>query len=401
MSDEPEIFSAAASALGYFYQPRFALYYLLKLPENAHVLIEKQDDLEFSETDGKMTLGSLKHKQPGEKLSDLATDFWKSVRVWLASYKQLQTTTDLRFFLFTTATANGPFSRLFLPDAIHANTGDDEESLAEKAEKKLQESKAEVATLVKQSLTELTKDQKVDFFSRIKVFDSQPRIEDLPSLIQSTHFRTIHPRSRTAVFERLEGWWNNEIVLLLNKSRIDPIIGSEVSDKLSSIADEYKSDNLPITFGGSEPQAINVQGDSRIFVTQLREIGISAERIRHAIIDYYRAFEQRSAWARESLLVSGEIEKYEALLTEEWQRYSAVVLDDLRDDAADEILQSKGQEIYRWAQMQCMHLRIRPRVEEAYVVRGNFQILANASPPKVYWHPYFLEKLENILGATG
>jgi hypothetical protein len=319
------------------------------------------------------------------------------VRVWLASYKVLKTSKDLRFFLFTTAEANGPFSKLFLPDAVvDPNDG---ETLAEKAIKKMAESTSEAVTVAKQSLDELTDAEKEDFFSRIKIFDSLPRVEELPALIQSKSFRAINSNARNAVFQRLEGWWNNEIILLLTKKRTDPIVGSELSDMISSIADEYKTDNLPITFGGAEPENIDASGDQRIFVAQLREIGISLERIRHAIIDYYRAFEQRSAWARESLLVSGEIEKYEALLTEEWQRYSAVALDELDSNASEELLKQKGHEVYKWAQMQCMHLKIRPRVDEAYVVRGNFQILANTNPPNVYWHPQFLNRLESILGA--
>ena len=40
--------------------------------------------------------------------------------------------------------------------------------------------------------------------------------------------------------------------------------------------------------------------DPVLFVVKLREIGFS-NRIRNAILDYYRAFEQRSSWARENL----------------------------------------------------------------------------------------------------
>ncbi|MBX9568662.1 MAG: hypothetical protein K2X77_07180 [Candidatus Obscuribacterales bacterium] len=397
MADTPDTFAAAPSALGYFYQPRFALYYLLQLDETAHVLIEKDDDLDFKETDGKLTLASLKHKKEGETLTDLATDYWKSVRVSLASYKIHKSSANLRFFLFTTATATGPFSKLFVPDAKPPEDG---KTLAQKAKDMMAGSKAEIVDHVKKSLEDLSDAEKEDFFSRIKIFDSSPRVEDLPALIKNNYMRTVKTNARNAVFQRLEGWWGNEILLLLTKQRVDPIIGQEVSDMLCSIADEYKADNLPITFGESQPDHIDVAGDNRLFVAQLREIGISSERIHHAIIDYYRAFEQRSAWARESLLVSGEIERYERRLTEEWQRYSAIVFDSIPSGAPEEALKQKGDELYKWAQMQCMHLKIRPRVDEAFVVRGNFQILANVNPPGVYWHPQFLAKLDAILGSS-
>lgn len=116
--------------------------------------------------------------------------------------------------------------------------------------------------------------------------------------------RSIRREFRGAVFERLEGWWNETVVNLLSGKRIEAVYGYEISDKLSAFAEEYKSDNLPITFRGKAPAGeIDAQNDPRLFVVQLREIGAASSRIRNAILDYYRAFEQRSVWARESLLV--------------------------------------------------------------------------------------------------
>jgi len=39
-------------------------------------------------------------------------------------------------------------------------------------------------------------------------------------------------------------------------------------------------------------------------------------RVEYAIRDYYRASEQRSKWAREELLVDGELQSYERELVE-------------------------------------------------------------------------------------
>ncbi|MDI6838431.1 MAG: hypothetical protein QMD99_22295, partial [Rhizobiaceae bacterium] len=110
-----------------------------------------------------------------------------------------------------------------------------------------------------------------------------------------------------------------------------------VSDKLSAIAEEYRSDNLPITFRNAVPEGIDAENDPRLFVEQLRSIGISTNRIQGAIIDYYRAFEQRSAWARESLLVNGEMEEYEDRLADEWSRYKDVVFESLNEDTGEEV----------------------------------------------------------------
>lgn len=216
--------------------------------------------------------------------------------------------------------------------------------------------------------------------------------------------RSIRREHRTSVFERLEGWWNDSVITQLTGHKKEGIFGYEVSDKLSNLSEEYKLDNLPITFRGKSPtEEIDTNKDFRIFVMQLREIGISSNRIRNAILDYYRAFEQRSEWARENLLVSGEIEDYEDRLVDEWGRYKDVVFEELDDSSAENVLLNAGKDLYRWADQQSGNyeaLRIRTRVTEPYIIRGSFHILANYSPePRVHWHPLFLNRLGQLLGA--
>lgn len=211
--------------------------------------------------------------------------------------------------------------------------------------------------------------------------------------------RTVKTEFRRPVYERLEGWWNDLVIKLLSGIRKNEIFGHEVSDKLSQIADEYKTDNLPIHFRNEKPSDdVNPETDPRLFVAQLREIGISPNRIQSAIFDYYRAFEQRSSWAREYVLYEGEVEDYEDRLVDEWGRYRDVIFEDLDEDSAEKELKKTGNKLYKWAEFNTTHLRIRDRVSEAYVVRGHFHILANEKPaPRVYWHPHFLERLDSIL----
>lgn len=135
-------FSAAQQGLGYLYQSRLALLRLLELPENTAVFLEKDDDLDFVDTDGSKSLASLKHKAAGDHLTDLSTDFWKSVRIWLARYKRDGlSVSNLRFFLFTTSTVpNTSFLKGFLPAQAHA--GDEAKMLAEQADEALRRSKS-------------------------------------------------------------------------------------------------------------------------------------------------------------------------------------------------------------------------------------------------------------------
>ncbi|AUZ83719.1 ABC-three component system protein [Methylophaga nitratireducenticrescens] len=398
-------YSAAEQGLGYIYQARLALLQLLQLPENTAVFLEKDDDLDFVDSHGGKSLASLKHKASGDRLTDLSTDFWKSVRIWLARYKaDGRGTSNLRFFLLTTGTVStNSFLKTFL--LTQSGTEDDSTNLSEQADEILSKSKSALIGDITAEFNELTPTEKQDFLARILIIDGSPRIEDIPETIRDKHMRSIRREHRTSVFERLEGWWNDAVIKQLTGGRDEGIFGYEVSDKFSNLAEEYKLDNLPITFRGKAPrEEIDAENDSRIFVMQLREIGISSHRIRNAILDYYRAFEQRSEWARENLLVSGEIEGYEDRLVDEWGRYRDVVFEELDDSSAEDVLLNAGKELFKWADQQSGNyesLRIRTRVTEPYVTRGSFHILANSSPePRVYWHPQFLGRLGRLLGAS-
>lgn len=397
-------FSASEQGLGYLYQSRFALLRLLELAENTAVLLEKDDDLDFVDNDGSKSLASLKHKADGDRLTDLSTDFWKSVRIWLARYKRDgRSASNLHFLLFTTATVpKTSFLWGFL--SAQGGKGDETKTLAEQAEEALRKSKSDLIGGIAMGFNELTHTEKEDFLARILILDNSPRIEDIAVTIKDRHMRSIRREHRSAVFERLEGWWNDEVIKLLTGNRAEGVFGFEVSDKLSALAEEYKLDNLPITFRGKEPAGeIDTENDPRTFVVQLRHIGISSNRIRSAILDYYRAYQQRSQWARENLLVSGEIEDYEDRLVDEWSRYKDVVFEELAENSVEDVLQQAGKELYKWADQlsgNIESLRIRASVTEPYVTRGSFHILADADPePRIYWHPRFLGRLGQLLGV--
>jgi len=398
-------YSAGEQGLGYIYQARLALLYMLQLPEGTAVLLEKDDDLDFVDSGGDKSLASLKHKAIGDRLTDLSTDFWKSVNIWLARYKRDgRAASNFRFFLFTTGTVSADsFLARLLPDQPAASGS--VPTLTELADEALAKSASKLIGPIATAFNELSDPEKMDFLERILIIDNSPRIGDIPAIIRDKHMRSIRREHREFVFERLEGWWADAVIKQLTGASTEGMFGYEISDKLSNFAEEYKADNLPITFRGKVPDnEIDTEADPRLFVAQLRELGISSSRIRSAIVDYYRAFHQRAAWARENLLVSGEVEEYEDRLAEEWSRYKDVIFEKLTEDSAEDALREAGATLYNWAEFdtgKIESLRIRARVTEPYVLRGSFHILADAKPePRVHWHPRFLDRLGNVLGVS-
>jgi hypothetical protein len=401
-------YSAREQGLGYIFQPRFALFQALDLPEDTAILIEKEDDLDFEDASGTKTLASLKHKAVGDRLNDLSVDFWKSVNIWLTRYRANgRLESNFQFFLFTTSTvAPGSFLEFFLHGA---DTTDALPSVWEVTETTLRTSKSKALGKVKELFSSLSDSEKEDFVSRITIVDDVPRIQDLPALIKGQKMRAIRPGHRDAVFERLEGWWNDLIIQMLCDPDFDPIHGADVSERLHAFSEEYRADNLPITFEDAEPEEpIEVATDNRLFVLQLRHLQLSPSRVRNAILDYYQAFEQRSAWARQLLTGAGEIEAYEERLTKEWKRHRDIIFDDAlevpEEDRSESSLVAAGKKLYTWAEVEAQkleHLKIRARVTAPYVMRGSYQILANKRPaPSVYWHPQLLDRIVDSSGAS-
>jgi hypothetical protein len=117
----------------------------------------------------------------------------------------------------------------------------------------------------------------------------------------------------------------------------------------------------------------------------------------HAIRNYYRAFEQRSRWVREDLLLIGELERYEERLIEEWDLHFEQMRDDLGDDAAEEAMRQAAQSLYKWVESGS-HRFIRPGVTEPAIARGTYQMLADDL--RVGWHLEFLDRIKRLLDIT-
>jgi hypothetical protein len=161
------LFSAAEQGLGFIYQPRFALLKVLSLPESTTVLLENGDDLEFDNAAESKSLVSLKHKAVGDLLTNLDTDFWKSIRIWLKHYLDNgRILSDANFMLFTTAEISATsFLKMFAND----KAGGD--ARAKEAGAVLATSQAKSLATVQVELRTLSDKELEYFYSRVTIFD--------------------------------------------------------------------------------------------------------------------------------------------------------------------------------------------------------------------------------------
>lgn len=384
-------FSAAASTLGYLYQARYALCVLLDSPEEAALAIERFDDISFERDGTPQELLQLKHHSKPSSLTNSSSDLWKTLRIWSTFIKD-KTISLPGTILMLVTTSNAPNNSI--ASSLRPGKQRDISSIIKKLLDIANDSENKTLQASFEAFKSLSYQEKELLVSAIQIIDNSPNISDTSSIIKR-RLLTVRRQYLDAVYERLEGWWFSKVVKNLMSDTEDVITRYELQEKIADIADQFKSDNLPIDFLNTVLGDINVTDyDNRIFVLQLKEIALSNKRIEKAILDYYKAFEQRARWARESLLFSDEIEAYERKLVDEWDRFCDKCLDGRQ--ISDDESKSIGRDIFYWMDMEA-EINIRSMVKEPYVMRGSFHMLADNQPPKVWWHPQFISRLEALL----
>jgi hypothetical protein len=390
-------FSAGAQALGYIYQARYALYLILTKNEDKQgVAMESLDDIVLDTEGTPQELLQLKHHINNKaNLTDTSSDLWKTLRVWSTYVKEEKIDlSKITLTLITTATVSEVSATSFLRNDEHRNHKNAHEKIVEVA--KNSKSKDKIMQDCFKAFLDLSNENQIELLDSIYIIDNSPDILDVEKQIKRELRLSVRPKHLELLCERLEGWWFGLVISSLRKGFENPITLFEVKNKISDLAEQFKQDALPIDFYKLEVPD-DFDGESRIFVHQLREIVAKDRRIEKAISDYYRAFEQRSRWIREELIFAEELEEYEERLVDEWERYKDRLEDEEKFDfAQEEECRKFGMKVFGHIDSN-VDVRIRQNVSESYVMRGSYHILADKEQPEVYWHPKFLDKLAQLL----
>lgn len=389
--------SAAPQAVGYLHQARFALLRALQpsQPEDASVVVEGLDDVALQSPNGATTLNQLKHHINEEaKLTDKSTELWKTIRVWCSYFaSDGGEKGPLMLNLVTTAEAPGDSAAALLRQGAGRDVEEAERRLLSAAGSSTNESLEKAFD----AYEELGKEGRIALLKSVTVYDEACTIEEAAEEIKRLVRLSVAKKHVEGAYNRLEGWWFDKVVRQLLDPSSTPIPRGLVLAELRSIADQFGAENLPIDFSDAHLEEEEYAGyDSRTFVQQIKDIAANMDRVKGAILDYYRAFEQRSKWVSEELIYDEDLEKYERKLIEEWQRRKAAYEDELGPDADESDMQDFGKRLLKWVELEAA-IPIRPQVEEKYVVRGSYHILADERVPRVHWHPEFLERLEAVL----
>lgn len=378
--------AASASAAGYLFQCRYALLaglHAIPASPQLAISIEKFDDIAF-ECGGEPTqlIQTKHHIGRTGNLTDASTDFWNTLLIWSRRVAEdVEAPFRIKFVLLTTGRAPDDSAAALLCTQNRNEPEADKRLLKTASESKSKENSDAYA-----AYTELPDDLRLSLLRAVVILDGSSKIIDVrDDIARELH----HAASRDHIdhlVERLEGWWFATVIRALTGKRPKEIPVLAIEQRVDELREEFKRNALPIDFKTKvPPETVVADLDKRPFVRQLRKIEVGPSRIEFAIRDYYRASEQRSRWARQDLLLDGEMENYEQELIEAWEPRHAAMRDDITPESPPEKKVALGQTLFKWVE-QDANFPLRT-VRERFLTHGSYHILANRYA--VGWHPEF------------
>lgn len=388
---------ASEQMLGYLYQVRYALALLLENDNSdCQISIEKFDDVAFSKDDIPIQLIQLKHHiQHQGNLADASTDMWRTIKVWLDAISETPDILDgTNFLIITTATAPIDSAAFLLKKDSNRNP----DTAYQKLKTVCFSSVNQAHQRYYDAFREAGEDTVKQLIRQIYIIDCASNIIDVEKDILKHIRYSCIPKHQKMIYERLEGWWFKNAIDALCCDTPVFVNQNQVRSFIVSVSQEYADDNLPIDILDIDDlQESNFSANEKIFHEQLKLICLGNHRMQLALRDYYRAFRQRASWVRNDLLYVNELGQYEQRLIDEWEHAFAAMEETLSEtnNATEEEKAKEGRQLF--SDIEKRDIRIRPKCQEAFIMRGSYHILANQL--KIGWHVDFFDRLKQLLNT--
>ena len=388
---------ASEQMLGYLYQVRYALALLLENDNSdCQISIEKFDDVAFSKDDIPIQLIQLKHHiQHQGNLADASTDMWRTIKVWIDAISETPDILDgTNFLIITTATAPIDSAAFLLKKDSNRNP----DTAYQKLKTVCFSSVNQAHQRYYDAFREAGEDTVKQLIRQIYIIDCASNIIDVEKDILKHIRYSCIPKHQKMIYERLEGWWFKKAIDALCCDTPVFVNQNQVRSFIVSVSQEYADDNLPIDILDIDDlQESNFSANEKIFHEQLKLICLGNHRMQLALRDYYRAFRQRASWVRNDLLYVNELGQYEQRLIDEWEHAFAAMEETLSEtnNAPEEEKAKEGRQLF--SDIEKRDIRIRPKCQEAFIMRGSYHILANQL--KIGWHVDFFDRLKQLLNT--
>lgn len=388
---------APEQMLGYLYQVRYALALLLANDNSdCQISLEKFDDVAFSNDDIPTQLIQLKHHILHQgSLTDASTDMWRTLKVWLDAISESPDILNGTSFLIITTAAAPIDSAAFL---LKNDNNRNPDAAYEKLKLVCSTSTNQAHEGYYASFMGASEDTVKQLIRQIYIIDCASNVIDVEKDILRQIRYSCVPKYQKIIYERLEGWWFKKAIDALCSDTPVFVNQNQIRSFIVALSQEYADDNLPIDIMDIDDlQESSFSDNEKIFHEQLKLICLSNRRMQIALRDYYRAFRQRASWIRNNLLYINELEQYEQRLIDEWEHAFAAMEENLSaaSNATDDEKAREGRQLF--SNMENKDIRIRPKCQEAFIMRGSYHILANQL--KIGWHVDFFERLNQLLNT--
>lgn len=393
-------FAAVNPALGYLYQVRAALLWSLqklRQDEFFQVSVEVLDDVAFEPDigDASTFLQTKHHASRTAALTDSCSDLWKTLRVWIESSATGQIPPKASLHLVTTGIA--PTSSVASKLKTYGRDVPGAKATLDTIARTSTNTANAAAYRAYESLDDY---QRLTLLERIVVIDAAPTITDLDAELRTVVFWAVDRAHQTPFLDRIEGWWLRRVIVQLTSAPDQRIASVEIESEMSDLRDQFRQESLPIDGDLLDfvlDDSTAAAHHNYRFVRQINIIDASKRRVASAIRDFYRAYEQRSRWVREDLVVTLDISRYEKRLVEEWENIFDAVSDEIGEAATDIERKAAARLVLQWAER--ASIPIRPGVTEPFLCRGSLHMIADEG--RIGWHPDFRTILSTALSGTG
>ena len=386
-------FDASASALGYIYQVRYALFAALQKiqevddPDLYYVSIEKLDDVAFDKKGTPEELLQTKYHGNPANLTDKSPDIWKTFRIWATALFNNEIEDDTSLYLITTELALKDSLAYFL--SLNNSERDIDKALKRVNEITLHKPSAKNKKGYEAFKKLPTFQQKI-LLQNIYVIDQVDDIEQVKTNLKKWLKVSVNKEYLDAFVQRLEGAWFSRVITSLSADN-DRICLGELRNIMDDLREQFLPSNLPNDYSDYPLDELGFEDESRFFIKQIKLFTPSSRILRIALENYYKAYFQKYRWQSDGLLKPNEVSKYYNKLYYEWDQYCSTA--ELSLDDSDKSKYKFATDVYTFCQ-QKGDIPIREMFNHPFIARGSYHQLSDEL--KIGWHPDFEEKLKVI-----
>lgn len=397
--------SAAASAAGYLYQTQWALVDLLRRghtrPDQAMTL-ELHDDVAWTDVDdagdpSELLQVKLHMKSRAAGLGDMATDIWKTLKVWMDRPDATDPQGPELTLVTTSIASDGTAAYALRPSTRNVDLA--VARLTTAAEKSLSES----TDASRRAFLALDSSMRTNLISRVRVLDGQMPIENLDASVRDALTWSLPTGGQGAEDSFIAQVWHywQSVAIDMLAGRRAAVSVAEVRTFVRELRNSYTTESLPTTvhLDAITEEHVELYSGAR-FVAQLHLIDYAGPSLRAAIIDYHRAVTQETSWLTDSLLDLRELRTFEEELRFEWTREFSNMVQELELDAlsvedAESVKRKAGRKLLNYL-LSSTAVTVRAHYNEGFYGRGKRHELAghDDSAQRIGWHPDFVERLQ-------